>query len=110
MEQKITPNPNYKEIFKLKVMLDNANIPNRFLQIWEGWGVWIDIEDFRIDAVQHKSSYGNSWDLLEILGGLTKEEESYDEVLGCLTAEQVFKRFQYCYEHKTKTYVEELQS
>ena len=37
---------------------------------------------------------------------LEKEEED-DSVLGYLTAEEVFKRFKYCYEHKTSTYKKE---
>ena len=40
-------------------------------------------------------------------GGLTEEEEEYDSVLGYLTAEEVFKRFKYCWEHQTSAYRED---
>ena len=39
------------------------------------------------------------------MGGLTEEEnEDYYSVLGWLTAEEVFKRFKYCYENNTDKY------
>lgn len=41
------------------------------------------------------------------MGGLTEEEMEYDSVLGYLTAEEVFKRFKYCWEHQTSVYKEE---
>ena len=53
-----------------------------------------------------KARYGNENDLLEIMGGLTEEELKYDSVLGNLTAEEVFKRFKYCYENNTSIYEE----
>ena len=44
--------------------------------------------------------------MLEIIGGVTEEEEVIDGVVGYLTAEEVFERFKYCYEHNTATYGE----
>ena len=117
----------YTEILKLKDMLEKANIPFTFTD--DFWGVnkrnerektnpyfaelyrnkypayQIRLGDLA-DVIQHDGSYGNEQDLLEIMGGLTEKEKKEDSVLGYLTAEEVFKRFKYCYEHKTSTYEE----
>ena len=91
----------YKEIFKLKDMLEKAEIPF----------VWKEHKDYRngyqilypvggvqniCSVIEHKFSYGNEKDLLEIQGLMTKEEEEkqHDSVLGFLTAENVFKRIE----------------
>ena len=87
-------------------MLEEANIPYkdfRYMGMQKGYQV---ILNDNIDAVQHSFSYGNTSDLLEIMGGLTKEEYEVDTILGCLTAEEVFKRFKYCYENNTMFYKE----
>lgn len=118
----------YTEILKLKRMLEEANIPFEFTD--DFWGVnklekngkitpylgelyrnkypayQIRLGDLA-DAIQYDGSYGNRQDLLEIMGGLTEKEKEEDSVLGYLTAEEVFKRFKYCYEHKTSTYKKE---
>ena len=118
----------YTEILKLKTMLEEANIPFEFTD--DFWGVnklekngkispylgelyrnkypayQIRLGDLA-DAIQYDGSYGNRQDLLEIMGGLTEKEKEEDSVLGYLTAEEVFKRFKYCYEHKTSTYKKE---
>ena len=95
---------NYKEIFKLKVMLDNANIPYEFFD-----RSWIFInkiehpsyqiivynpnsEDRLISVIEGYGTYGEEKDLLEIQGCLTEKEEQEDSVLGSLTAREVFKR------------------
>lgn len=117
----------YTEILKLKRMLEEANIPFTFTD--DFWNVkrleerrkadpyfdelfqnkypayQIRLGDLA-DAIQHDGSYGNRQDLLEIMGGLTAEEQLSDGVLGWLTAEEVFKRFKYCYENNTSTYEE----
>lgn len=61
-----------------------------------------------IDVIEYFGSYGQENDLLEIMGGLTIEERENDIVLGYLTAEEVFKRFKYCYENNTSIYKEEI--
>jgi hypothetical protein len=118
----------YKEILKLKEMLEKANIPFKFTddffntksihielrqQIqdsikdqYPAYSIQI-IKNGKVlcDAVEHTLSYGNKEDLLEIMGGLTEEEQENDSVLGYLTAKEVFKRFKYCYEHSTSVYV-----
>lgn len=60
------------------------------------------------DVIYHFASYGYEQNLLEIMGALTKEEYEDDSVLGYLTADEVFKRFKYCYENNTNTYVKEI--
>ena len=118
----------YTEILKLKTMLEEANIPFEFTD--DFWGVYKLEESVKpnlyfgelfrhkypayqirlgdlADAIEHDGSYGNRQDLLEIMGGLTEKEEEHESVLGYLTAEEVFKRFKYCYEHKTSTYKED---
>lgn len=119
----------YKEILKLKEMLEKANIPFKFTDdLFNTKSIHIELRQqiqdaikdqypaysiqiikngkVLCDAVEHTLSYGNEEDLLEIMGGLTEEEQENDSVLGYLTAKEVFKRFKYCYEHSTSVYVE----
>ena len=99
----------YTQIFKLKVMLDKANIPYEFLD-----RSYIDYEKHElqypfyqiivyepieyeepiriISVVQGHGTYGENLDLLEIKGCLTDKEYEQDSVAGYLTAEEVFKR------------------
>lgn len=117
----------YTEILKLKTMLEEANIPFTFTD--DFWNVkrleerrkadpyfgelfrnkypayQIRLGDLA-DAIEYDGSHGNEQDLLEIMGGLTEKEQEEDSVLGYLTAEEVFKRFKYCYENNTSTYKE----
>lgn len=95
-----------KCIDKLAKLLDEAKVSYTRNPIWDG-------EQIRIgtlcDAVCHNFSYGNENDLLEIQRALTEEElkEHPDYILGCLTPEEVAKRFEYCYRNNTDTYCEE---
>ena len=108
---------NYKEIFRLKVMLDNENIPYEFFDrslvmdymlkepsyqiiVYEP-----NQDDFEepvrlISVIQGFGTYGNIEDLLEIQGCMTPKESSYDSVLGYLTAKEVFKRIKKHYYEK----------
>lgn len=104
----------YKEIFRLKEMLEEANIPfewdvDNFMGS-EGYQIIIYFKDettVLCNCTENIRSYGNKEDKLEIMGGLTEEEsEDYCSVLGWLTAEEVFKRFKYCYENNTDKYKE----
>lgn len=113
----------YTEILKLKEMLEEAGIPFTFTDDSFGVKKKLDAEKpvvkayYRflypayqirlgdlVDVIEHCYSYGNKRDLLEIMGGLTEEEMECDEGLGFLTAEEVFKRFKYCWEHQTSVY------
>lgn len=49
-----------------------------------------------------KYTYGGEEGLLEIMGLLTPEEEEFDDVLGYLTADQVFKRIKNHWESTRK--------
>lgn len=106
--------PKNYEILKLKTMLEEANIPfeftdNLFKKRDEpSYQILIKKHDRKLcDCIYHFGSYGYYQGLLEIMGGLTKEEQEDTSVLGYMTAEQVFKRFKYCYEHNTSTYHKE---
>lgn len=115
----------YKEIFRLKKMLEEANIPFEFTDdsfhvkdkiskhiqlkwLYPSYQIKIyksGVKEEKIcDVVQNRWTYGNKQDLLEIMGGLTEEEKWRDSVLGYLTAEEVFKRFKQCYENGCSTY------
>ena len=101
----------YTEILKLKEMLKEANIPFTFTETYRKQcpAYQIRIGGFA-DVIEHCYSIGCIGclaDKLEIMGGLTDEEMEYDSVLGFLTAEEVFKRFKYCWEHQTSVYKEE---
>lgn len=89
-------NPDYKEILKLDLMLTKAEIPHTLDRVWDGWILYYPSSGIEMimDAVEHSSSYGHSIDKLEIMGLLTPEEEKIDEVLGNLTAKEVFERIE----------------
>ena len=103
---------NEIEIIKLHEMLNEANIPHTFTDdmfkdcnFYASYQIIIKKDNTKLcDVVYHYGSYGYEEGLLEIMGGLTEEERGYDEVLGCLTADEVFKRFKYCYENNTSLY------
>lgn len=116
----------YTEILKLKRMLEEANIPFTFTDDFFGvkkkretdaltakflYGRRYPAYHIRLgnlaDAIEHCYSIGYLTDKLEIIGGLTEEEMEYTSVLGYRTAEEVFKRFKYCWEHQTSVYKEE---
>lgn len=104
----------YKEIFKLKKMLEDAHIPFDWEESF-GYGEH-DLEKLKRiapDLIEHYhimyphrgdlqicsviegfGTYGESNDLLEIMGLLTPEEGDDDCVVGYLTAEEVFKRIE----------------
>ena len=118
------------EILKLKQMLKKANIPfeftddkNHYKEIEATNNLALikaakDLKNsYRIiiykhgkrlcDVIYGYGSYGYEQGLLEIMGGLTKEENENSSVLGYLTAEEVFKRFKYCYDNETNFYRKE---
>lgn len=101
------------EILKLKEMLEEAKIPFEFTDglMFDKPAYKITINDkenrYLCDVIYNFGSYGYKQNLLEIMGALTEEENEDNSVLGHLTAEEVFKRFKYCYEHNTGIYVME---
>jgi hypothetical protein len=83
---------SYTEILKLDKMLTDANIPHTLDRFLDGWQVIYSVNGNRIaDAIQHFGSFGNTENLLEIMG-LVKPEETNDSCLGHLTADDVFNR------------------
>lgn len=92
----------FKEIFKLKDMLDKTNIKYKFTdrifkmddKEYTDYHLELFDEDgFRyLSVIQSFGSYGREEDLLEISGLLTPEEDEQDSVVGYLTAENVFER------------------
>lgn len=91
---------SYTEILKLDKMLTDANIPHTLDRFLDGWQVIYLVNGNRIaDAIQHYGSYGNTKNLLEIMGLLTDEEQKYDSVKGYLTAEDVFNRISAHYKY-----------
>ena len=108
----------YKEIFKLKKMLEDAQIPFDWIVGWEGIyeeeqadelkkiapdlmdryqiccpkGSFYDCDKRWISVIEGFGTYGNENDRLEIMGLLTPKEQEDDVVAGWLTAEEVFNR------------------
>ena len=107
---------NYKEIFKLKVMLDKANIPYEFYDRsffntdpkieYPSYQIIVykpnTLTERLISVVEGRATYGAEQDLLEIMGCLTTREEKYDSVVGYLTAKEVYKRIRKKYMEMSK--------
>lgn len=102
----------YKEIFRLKKMLEDAKIPFDFFELYpdaketmpefEHWHInYPNRGDFIVSVVEGVGTYGEQDDKLEIMGGLTEEEKEEDcNVIGWLTAEEVFERIKKLEEEK----------
>ena len=89
--------PEYNEIFKLKSMLEENQIPFEWIvhnDLRNGYQICYPEKDGKrvCSVIEHSFSYGNEKDLLEIQGLLTADEEKWDSVLGNLTADDVFQR------------------
>ena len=99
---------DYKSIFKLKTMLDDANIFYEFLDrsividnmikypfyqiiVYVPYTEDLEEPERLISVIQGYGTFGSQSDLLEIQGCMSKDELA-DDVLGYLTAEDVFKR------------------
>lgn len=86
----------FTEIFRLKKMLEEANIPFQFSENFNGgFHIVYSFEGKEIcSVIEHEFSYGREKDLLEIRGLMTEQEmeETQDTVLGYLTADNVFGR------------------
>ncbi len=95
-EEHYALNPRYQEIIKLHDMLVANDIPHIIRRIFEGWQICYNgtdnPEDWLLSAIQHKGSYGNCDDKIEIMGFVTPNEGTDDDVVGWLTAEDVYGR------------------
>lgn len=101
----------YKEIFRLKEMLEEASIPYEFedrsipqadFQSYHiGFPVINPMHEMVCSVIEGFATYGAEVDKLEIMGLLTEKELEIDSVRGWLTAENVFERIEaYHKEHK----------
>lgn len=91
----------YNEIFKLKKMLTDAGIPFYMHELFDGYQICYPEQNTsqtpdarECSVIEHEGSYGHSEDKLEIMGLLTDEELQNDDVVGHLSAEEVFSRIQ----------------
>ena len=92
------------ELEKLKEILNNSGIPFTVDKDHYLPNVIIERDGRRLcDAIIPPVSNGS---YLEIMGAMTVNEAALDSVLTGLKAEEVFKRFKYCYENKTSRYHE----
>jgi hypothetical protein len=83
-----TPDPRFREILRLKSMLDEAKIPYECRCEMAGYIIHYPAwDDCVCSAIEHIGSYGHAEDLIEICG-LTNS----DDVQGWLTAENVYER------------------
>lgn len=105
----------YKEIFRLKEMLEEAKIPFDFFAMdddekireiipdWEHWHInYPHRGDFIISAIEGIGSYGEQDDKLEIMD-TNKPDDDGDTVEGWLTAEEVFERIKKDYLGRNKS-------
>ena len=107
----------YKEIFKLKRMLEKEGIPFDFIECFgydkkllsaypdllEHYQIcYPDKSEIRvISVIEGFGTYGAERDRLEIMGLLTPWEKYYGgSVIGGLTAQNVFKRIEKDWEEK----------
>ena len=81
------------EMDNLILMLNISGIPYEVTECWGTPQVWYpNKKDVICDVICHQFSYGGNQGLLEIMGLLTNEEVKWDDVVGYLTAKDVFKR------------------
>ncbi len=87
-------NPDYQEILRLDSMLNTAKIPHIRHRMFDGWKIAY-IADGKVisDVAEHMCSYGHERDLIELIdfSFLTGKEEDKDEVIGYLSAYEIFK-------------------
>lgn len=98
----------YKEIFKLKEMLEEENIPHVFIldgqfEHFESYQLaYPGLNNMICSCIEGYGTYGAEKDLLEIDGLLTKEERILDTIVGNLTAIEVFNRIKEHYGNTEK--------
>ena len=98
----------YNDILLLKDLLEKEEIPFDFDTLFGGFIIaYPSKEECVCSVIEHDYSYGNSSDLLEIRGLLTKEESEFDDVVGYLTALDVYDRIKVHW-NKNKDIIKEL--
>lgn len=84
-----------KEMMKLIGMLILSGIPYEITECWGTPQVWYPCKAEPVcDVICHEGSYGYKEGLLEMMGLLTEEEAEDDDVVGWLSAVEVFLRIQ----------------
>lgn len=97
-------NSSYQEILRLEKMLAGAEIPHILERHADGWIVVYPGEPRVCSVIEHGASYGHNQDRLEIMGLLNKEERKFGEVVGWLTAENVFDRIRRDWERRKRRF------
>lgn len=91
----------WNEIWRLHEMLTDVGIEHEFSEFFggklgddAGWVLIVRNPDGSrlCSAIEHVFSYGHTKDRIEIQGLLTPWERKVDDVVGWLTAENVFER------------------
>lgn len=87
-------NPAYTEILRLSEMLTRAGIGHVVETLFDGWHIVYGTEHGTVcSVIEHRFSYGQEADRLEIKGLLDEHElVIFGDVVGWLTAEDVFER------------------
>lgn len=100
--EELDPNIDFAEMDKLEQLLVEADIPYEKSRVFGGKQLQYPCKgDGRVcSIILHKGSYGRSEGLLEIMGLLTNEELECDDVVGYLTADNVFSRIKKHWEEK----------
>lgn len=114
-EKQLQNTEKYTEILRLKTMLEKAHIPFFWKEKhFDGHLIAYPDKGERCvcSVVEFNGSYGASGDLLEIMGLMTEKEkqETEDDVLGWLTAEDVFSRIQKHYQGVNQMTIEEMKA
>lgn len=99
---------SYDEIFKLEAKLKAEGIPFVYHRQSDMCGFQIcypeDGENRVCSIILHSGSYGREQGLLEIMGLLKPDEEQCDDVVGYLTADDVFERIKAHHDGKWDEY------
>lgn len=98
----------YDEFFKLETKLKAEGIPFVYHRQPDMGGFQIcypeDGENRVCSVILHSGSYGRGQGLLEIMGLLKPDEEQCDDVVGYLTADDVFERIKAHHDGKWSEY------
>lgn len=100
--EELDPNINFAEMDNLEQLLVEADIPYEKSRVFGGKQLQYPCKgsDRVCSVILHRGSYGRSEGLLEIMGLLTDEELECDDVVGYLTADDVFSRIKKHWEEK----------
>lgn len=100
--EELDPNIDFSEMDKLEQLLVEEDIPYEKSRMFGGKHLIYPCngDDRVCSVILHKGSYGREKGLLEIMGLLTDKELEGDDVVGYLTADDVFGRIKRHWEGK----------